>query len=168
MFTKGLALAGGLFCATVFSQFPEYSQQYTQRLSGAVDELSGVVARFDADAEELDLSRAEALRDLAAGTAMARARAQSMGQVLARHERLTTHLEHLRTANAATTAVTGWQYVDPELARKTWADFKPAVPATVEGIGFGAGGFFAGYGLVVLLMASVGRLGRRPQPTPAE
>lgn len=168
MISKGLALAGGVCCAAALSQFPEYSQQYTQRLSGAVDELSGVVAQFDGDAQQLGMSRTEALKDLSGGTAMAKARAQSMGYVLARHERLSAHLQELRTASAASAALTGWRYLDPELAQKTWADFKPAVPATVPGVGFAAGGFFAGYGLIALLMGGVGRLRRRPQPTPAE
>ena len=43
----GLAAAGGALTA---SQLPEFTQQYRQRLGGAVDELLRVVADFDADA----------------------------------------------------------------------------------------------------------------------
>ncbi|WP_300519133.1 DUF2937 family protein [Aliiroseovarius sp.] len=56
-----LALVGGLGGAVTLSQFPEYSQQYLQRLAGAVDELSAVVAAFDASAAGFDLTRVEAL-----------------------------------------------------------------------------------------------------------
>ncbi len=169
MISRTLALAGGVTLAAALSQFPEYSQQYTQRLSGAVDELSAVVARFDDDARGLGLSREAALADLEGGTAMARARAQSIGHVLDRHERLTAHLAQLRRASATATAVTGWQHVDPDLARRTWAEFRPAVPVTVEGAGFGVVGFFAGYGLVLLVLGALGRMvRRRPVATPAE
>lgn len=63
MISKGLATAGGLCCALAASQFPEFSQQYKQRLSGAVDELAWVVERFDADAAALGMSRDAALTD---------------------------------------------------------------------------------------------------------
>ena len=48
MILRALTLAGGLTGAAVSSQFPEFSQQYTQRLGGAVDALAVVVADFDA------------------------------------------------------------------------------------------------------------------------
>ena len=65
MLVRAITLAGGLTGAAGLSQFPEFSQQYIQRLSGAVDELSRVVAEFDADAAALGLSRGEALDQLA-------------------------------------------------------------------------------------------------------
>ena len=47
---RTLTLAGALAGAVSLSQFPEFSQQYLQRLSGAVDELRGLVLAFDATA----------------------------------------------------------------------------------------------------------------------
>ena len=44
MFMRAIAVAGGLAGAAGLSQFPEFSQQYVQRLGGAVDELTAVVA----------------------------------------------------------------------------------------------------------------------------
>lgn len=168
MISKGLAVAGGICCAVALSQVPEFSQQYTQRLSGAVDELSGIVAQFDADAAQLGMSRTEALNDLSKGTAMARARAQSMGYVLARHDRLSAHLARIHDTGPVGRVATGLRYLDPDLARNTWADFKPAVPVTVEGAGFGGAGFLGGYGLIALVLAGLRRMRRRPQATPAE
>src|SRR6056297_1940475 len=100
MIFRVIAVTGGLAGAAGLSQFPEYSQQYTQRLSGAVDELSGVVAQFDADAESLGLSRDEALAELSLGSRMGQARAQSMGQVMERHARLSANLTSLKTSTA--------------------------------------------------------------------
>ncbi|MEM9851772.1 MAG: DUF2937 family protein, partial [Pseudomonadota bacterium] len=53
---KWTNLAGGcaMLCAT--SQFPEFSQQYVQRLGGAVDELRRVAADFDASARAAGLT----------------------------------------------------------------------------------------------------------------
>ena len=47
---KILAVAGGLAGAAGLSQYPEFSQQYTQRLAGQVDALGLVVADFEASA----------------------------------------------------------------------------------------------------------------------
>ena len=43
-----VAVGCGLFGGIVASQGPEFSQQYRQRLGGAIDELKQVIARFDA------------------------------------------------------------------------------------------------------------------------
>ena len=64
MFAKALSLAGGIAGAVGLSQFPEFSQQYAQRLGGAVDELARVVEDFDADASDVGLNRDEALSQL--------------------------------------------------------------------------------------------------------
>lgn len=168
MIIRVLALAGGLIGAVGLSQFPEYSQQYKQRLSGAVDELGGIVRQFDADAEMVGMDRTEALRDLSSGTSMARARAESMGHVLTRHDRLSAHLQALDESTALSNTLTSWRFMDPDLARDTWRDFKPAVPARTEGFLFAIGGFLAGYGLFALILSGVSRLRRKPVATPAE
>ncbi|MEL7345872.1 MAG: DUF2937 family protein, partial [Pseudomonadota bacterium] len=80
-----LALAGGLAGAAGMSQFPEYSQQYTQRLAGAVDELSTVVADFDASALASGLTRQEALAQLS-GTEFLDRRQADMTRTLTRYD----------------------------------------------------------------------------------
>ena len=52
---------GGLGLAVALSQFPEYAQQYTQRLGGAVDELRVITEDFDRAAVAGGLDRAAAL-----------------------------------------------------------------------------------------------------------
>ncbi|MCZ0812075.1 MAG: DUF2937 family protein [Pseudomonadota bacterium] len=160
MLFRAIALAGGLAGAAGLSQFPEYAQQYTQRLAGAVHELDGVVARFDADAAGLGLDRAAALDDLRRGSRMGQARAQSMGEVLARHAALSADLAHLRGAGPAGLALNGWRFGDPAIAREAWAAFRPALPVSGAGVGFGAVGFMLGYGLSGGALAGLGALGR--------
>ena len=59
MFARVLTLAGGLSGAAGLSQFPEFSQQYAQRLGGAVEELQLFVEEFDADAAGVGMAAFE-------------------------------------------------------------------------------------------------------------
>ena len=61
MVRRFIAGAGGAALAVMLSQFPEYAQQYTQRLGGAVDELRVITEDFDRAAEAGGLNRAEAI-----------------------------------------------------------------------------------------------------------
>ncbi|MFO7771178.1 MAG: DUF2937 family protein [Roseovarius gahaiensis] len=161
MILRAIAIAGGLVGAAGLSQFPEYSQQYTQRLSGAVDELSGVVAQFDADAAGLGLNRDEALEALHAGGRMGEARAISMGYVLERHQDLSRDLAALEGSTLAGKIMNAKHLMDLELAHKTWADFKPALPLSQAGLILTGLGFLAGYGVLVGMVSGLARLRRR-------
>lgn len=161
MIIRAIALAGGLAVSVGVSQFPEYSQQYMQRLSGAVDELSGVVAQFDADAAGLGLDRVDALEELRAGGRMGQARAISMGYVLERHQRLSRDLAVLRESTMAGKLLNANHLMDLELARDAWADFKPAVPLSATGLTLAGLGFLAGYGGLSGAANRVARLRRR-------
>ena len=138
-----LALVGGLGGAVTLSQFPEYSQQYLQRLAGAVDELSAVVAAFDASAEGFGLTRAEAL-DQMGGSAFQDQLRDDMAGNIARLERLSADYAALSGTAPLERLTMVWRLRDSELAARTWGDFRPAVPVTRDGalatgIGFGAG-----------------------------
>src|SRR5438552_921836 len=54
----GVAAAVG---ALMSSQFPEFAQQYRQRLGGALQEMRHIVGDFDAAAAEHNLTRTQAL-----------------------------------------------------------------------------------------------------------
>ena len=161
MIFRVIAVTGGLAFAAGLSQFPEYSQQYTQRLSGAVDELSSIVMQFDADAESLGLSRDAALAELSLGSRMGQARAQSMGQVLERHARLTADLAALKSSTTLQKALKPMHFSDSDVARAAWVDFKLAVPVTAQGVAFAGVGFIVGYGLLSGMMSGLARIFRR-------
>lgn len=144
MFLRALTLAGGITGAAGLSQFPEFSQQYAQRLGGAVDELSRVVADFDADAAKHGLSRAAALEDLAQGGAMGVARAETIARTIERHDRLSADLEALEGAGPFTRAYLAARMTDRDVAQRAMENFKPAVPATLEGAVFAGVGFLTG------------------------
>lgn len=158
MLARALTLAGGLAGAAGMSQFPEFSQQYAQRLAGAVDELSRFVEEFDEDARAQGFSRDEALADLGQGGQMGAARAETMQRTLRRYERLRGDLDALRGAGPFTRAYRAGSLADPEIARAAWQDYKPAMPLTFEGAVFAGVGLLAGLGVI----AGLGGLVRMP------
>ncbi|MGY3438777.1 MULTISPECIES: DUF2937 family protein [unclassified Marinovum] len=161
MFAKALTLAGGITGAAGLSQFPEFSQQYAQRLGGAVDELSRVVTEFDADAADLGLTRAAALTDLAQGSDMGLARARSIQTTFRRHAQLSADLAALDGAGPFTRAYLASRMTDSDVAKRAWEVYKPAVPVTFEGAVFAGVGFVGGMMILVALMSMLRRLLRR-------
>ncbi len=153
-----IILIFALFCGVATSQFPEFEQQYRQRLSGAVNELSKIVVRFDQDAGEFGLSREDALtRYVSSGDSFLSLRGKSMSEVINRFEYLSGHQNRLDSAAALGRV---WIFIterDPDLTRDTAEIFKPAVPVTVEGVIYAAGGFSLGWILLSLLLMPFGR-----------
>jgi hypothetical protein len=155
-----LALAAGLAGAGAMAQFPEASQHYVQRLAGAVDELSVVVADFDRSAQSAGLTRDEALAELSGSTFLA-ARNADMTRTITRYEALSSDLTLLRAAGPVERALLLPARLDTEIGRRALEDFRPALPLTASGAGFAGVGFLAGYGLLALLLSGLGRLMRR-------
>lgn len=144
MILRTVALVCGLTGAAGLSQFPEFSQQYRQRLGGAVDELARVVASFDADARAVGLSREAALEDLANGGEFGARHSATMQASFARYERLRADLAALEGAGPFTRLTQASRLTDPELARATLANYAPALPLTFEGVTLGGAGFVMG------------------------
>lgn len=143
---RTLGIVGGLALGACLSQFPEYAQQYTQRLGGAVDELRIITAEFETAAKQAGLSREEAIaRYSRSGDDFLAERGQSMARTFARYDQLSTTLADIRGAS-------GWErftqlpaYLDTEIGRRALEDYKPAVPVTVEGLAYAGVGFAIGY-----------------------
>ncbi|KIC29325.1 DUF2937 family protein [Leisingera sp. ANG-M6] len=157
MLARFITLASGTFGAAASSQFPEFSQQYLQRLGGAVDELRRVAAGFDADAAALGLTRQEALVQLAEGGAMGAQRAETMAGVLSRFQQLQTDLAALQDLTPLQRVLSAARFSDPEVASAAWASFQPAIPVSADGMMFAGGGVLAGI-LAAGLLLSVLRL----------
>lgn len=158
-----LALAAGLAGAGTLAQFPEASQHYVQRLAGAVDELSIVVADFDRSAQSAGLTRDEALAELS-GSAFLTARNADMTRTITRYEALSSDLTLLREAGPVERALLLPARLDTEIGRRAMQDFRPALPLTASGAGFAGAGFLGGYGLLALIMGLAARLLRRRRP----
>ncbi len=153
-----LALAGGLAGALALSQFPEFSQQYVQRLSGAVDELRAVTFAFDTAARVGGLSREEALAELK-GTRFGDQFSDDMRARIYRFERLNADQQALVGAAPLERLARFWRFRDADLAQRTWADYRPAVPVSLEGLTFAGIGYAGGWLLVTLVLGAL--FGRR-------
>ena len=151
-----LTLAGGLAGAVSLSQFPEFSQQYLQRLAGAVDELQAVVAAFDASADGFGLNRGEALAQMA-GSAFQDKLRDDMQVNLVRFDRLSADYQALSGTAPLERLAMVWRMRDTELAARTWQDFRPAVPATSDGLVSAGIGFGAGWLMIAGLMGVLRR-----------
>ena len=158
-----LTLLGGLAGAGALSQFPEFSQQYLQRLAGQVDALGAVVADFDASAAASGLDRAAALAELS-GTGFLDRRQADMRRAIARYDRLSSDLALLRAASPLERLTLPHRFRDAETLEATWADFRPAVPATADGAISAGIGYVAGWGLLAGLAALLSRPFRRRRP----
>ncbi len=145
---KLLGLAVGIAGGVALSQFPEFSQQYLQRLAGQADALGQVAADFDASAQKAGLTRDVALTQLS-GTTFLDYRQGDMRRVFARYSRISADLTLLRAAGPLERLALPQRFRDRETLSATWADFRLAVPVTADGlisagIGFGAGWLVTG------------------------
>lgn len=153
MILRALTLCAGLASGAVATQFPEFSQQYVQRLGGAVDALETVVADFDASALAEGLTRSVALSQMG-GTAFLDRRRADMERTIARHAALSADLDALRTAGPFLRAYRAHRMTDRDVAQAALAVYQPAVPLNIVGLVFAGVGFALGMlagGLVLQL-----------------
>ena len=162
---KALCLAGAFVDGGSLSQYPEFAQQYTQRLAGQVDALGQVVADFDRSALAASLTRTQALDQLT-GTEFLVARQADMHQTFARHTVLSTTLTDLREASAMERVMLIHRLTDTQTLQNTWADFQPAIPVTAAGAVTAGAGFLGGWAIVATFLSLMRTLfRRRPRAT---
>ena len=154
MIVRAITLAGGLAVGAGTSQFPEFSQQYAQRLGGAVDALSEVVADFDTSAAAEGLSRSEALEQMTGADFIERRRAD-MERTFDRHAILTEDLRLLAEAGPFMRAYHAARFTDGDVASAAWDVFEPAVPLNLTSAIFAGFGFFVGLIAMSSLMAVI-------------
>ncbi|ALK10286.1 DUF2937 family protein [Blastochloris viridis] len=154
------AIAVGVVCGLALAQFPEFAQQYSQRLGGRLDELRGFVQRFDADAARAGLTRAEGLAEFVRpGSAFLRDRGADAAVMIRRFEAFDAAKTALDTAAPFERLAVFLRTYDREVGQATYADFRPAVPVTAEGAVHAGAGFLGGV-LAASLIFGLGR-GRR-------
>ena len=150
---RWIAAIGGVALAATLSQFPEYAQQYTQRLGGAVDELRVITTDFDRAAELGGLDRAQALQRFnASNDDFLAGRGTSMTATFQRYENLSTTLAQIENAGPVERLQSLPAYLDTDIGRRTLENYRPAVPVTVEGVLYAGAGFILGYLLLSALV----------------
>ncbi|MBV8472939.1 MAG: DUF2937 family protein [Hyphomicrobiales bacterium] len=152
MLARRLALAIGLLCGLVGAQWPEFSQQYRQRLGGALDELKRIVAAFDAEAASQSITPAEGVTRLKDNAdPLARERGADIEADIAREADLEQQIAEMRDAGPLRRLVVMAGDLDAPTARQTLQDFEPAVPVTGEALTLGASAAAAGWAATRLL-----------------
>ncbi|GGD03634.1 DUF2937 family protein [Aureimonas glaciei] len=157
-----LRVVAALFLGGMVSQASELTQQYLQRLGGAVDALAAVVQRFDASAAAAGLSRESAVARLrqAPDTFVARQGADAEATITQyadlreRYDTLTRNPPILRPFLALGSP-------DGALLKRTLGDFRPALPITGDGLFLTVLGFAAGWASGAGIAGAMGMRRRR-------
>lgn len=146
MLTRRVAAAVGLMLAAVTSQLPEFTQQYRQRLGGAVDELRALVQEFDGEVARQSLDRQAGLARLGSNPdPLVRDRAADMRATIERAARLDRQEKAFATAGPISQYAVLIEDYDPRIGSQAYASYQPAVPVTTSGIVAGGAGLFAGW-----------------------
>jgi hypothetical protein len=147
-----LALFFAILFGVATAQLPEYVQQYRQRLGGAIDELSAIVARFDAEASAQGLSESAGISRLEANSdPLAKARGKDVEDMVIRLARLKRAAAALEGSDALVKWPRFLATFDPHIAERAYASYQPAVPTTTEGFIAGLIGFVLGGSLIHVL-----------------
>lgn len=156
-----LIYAVALMVAVGASQFPEFAQQYKQRLGGAIEELGRLVSDFDRDAVKSGLSRGQAL-DLHQQSTVPffQARGLSMRTTIDRYETLLRQRDDFAKSSTFTQPLV-LARSDQATFAGVWRDFRPAVPTTTDGLIWAALGFLLGAAVAYMVAAIVGLGWRR-------
>ncbi|EJJ26878.1 DUF2937 family protein [Rhizobium sp. CF142] len=143
---RAVTLAVGLAGGTLFSQAPEFAQQYRQRIGGAIDELSIIVDDFTKQAADHHLDRQQALDVYARSPDdFLRDRGLSMRSTLERYELLITQQSDLGAALPVAKPFVLMRSADEGILANTWRDFVPGVPVSFAGLVWAAIGFIGGW-----------------------
>ena len=162
MLIRRLALFFAMIFGLVAAQFPEYAQQYRQRLGGAIDELNTIITRFDQDAAQGGMSEHEGVTRLQHNPdVFVQGRGDQMNEIIARRDKLERQSQ-IYTDSGSFRRV--WELAtqaDPYIAWRAYQTFEPGIPVTTEGIVSAAVGFVVGWGLIRLLGWPIERHHRR-------
>ncbi|MBI3884116.1 MAG: DUF2937 family protein [Opitutae bacterium] len=149
LLSAGDTLADRALCvvgAVLFSQAPEFMQQYLQRLGGHLDEARRQLAQFQHAAAQTGLTLDRLIAQTAANADPAVAKLGGvMTEAVARTEHLQAAHDALLSASLWTRPFVFLRYLEADIARATWRIFQPAVPTTFEGLAY------ALLGMLVLL-----------------
>ena len=138
LFDVGDSFTDRLVCvlgAILFSQAPEFMQQYLQRLGGHLDEARLQLARFQRVAHDTGISLDQLIHQTSANPEPTVAKLGGvMREVAARVDELTAAQNALQHASIWTRPFVFFRHLDLGIAQGTWSIYQPAVPTTFEGL----------------------------------
>jgi len=125
----------------VFSQIPEFMQQYVQRLGGHLDEARRHLQQFQQAATQSGLTLDKLIGQTTVNADPAVAKLGGvMTEAVARVQTLESAQSAIQEASLWSRPFVFLQHVDTSIARATWIVFKPAVPTTLEGLVYSLAG----------------------------
>jgi Protein of unknown function (DUF2937) len=146
LFARRIAIAIGFLFALVGTQWPEFSQQYRQRLGGALDELNRAIAAFTTEATGESLSVEAAIARLTNNAdPLARERGEAVRDEIARRARIADALQAMKDSGPVTRLFAMVRDFDAQAADGALQAFEPAVPLGREGWIVGGVGFLLGW-----------------------
>ena len=162
MLFRRFAAAIALVVAGLVSQLPEYTQQYRQRLGGAIDELVAMVTQFDREATAQSLTREQGIQRLEQSSdPLVQGRGSAIEGSAERIDRLSRQRDAFRTAGPVSQYAVLAESLDTGIAQRTLTDFEPALPVTAAGLIAAVLGFAIGW---VLTHLAATPFRRRPRP----
>ncbi len=127
--------------AALAAQMPEFMQQYLQRLGGHLDEARRQLEQFQQTARASGLTFEGLVADTSAQRDPAVARlGRVMAAASARVDALAAADRALHQASLWARPFVFFRHLDWGIARATWADYRPALPTTLEGLLYAAAG----------------------------
>lgn len=164
MILRRFAAAFALLVAVLTSQLPEFTQQYRQRLGGAIDELQAMITRFDSEAAGQSLSRDQGIARLKSNVdPLAKDRGVAIDDAVSRADRLARQRDAFRTAGPVSQYAVLAEGLDGGIAEQTVRDYQPAAPLTAAGLVAAVIGFAIGW-LITRVLALPFRHRRRTAP----
>jgi Protein of unknown function (DUF2937) len=150
-----------LLPALLFSQGPEFAEQYRQRLGGAIDELTAVVEHFQEDAQRSGYDRDTALRLMAQNTErLVRDLGTRMQENVARLD-LLRRQQRLFSRGVTLGSLTDFAFNhDAPLFEKTWESYAPGLSLSFLGLLLAIVGWSASCVLLLVVAWSAGSYAR--------
>jgi len=140
--------------ALLFSQVPEFMQQYQQRLGGATDELGRIVRLFGEDSRRSGHDQQTALGLMEKNAErLVRDQAVRMKENITRLGRLREQQEVFRNGTIFDRFASFVTNSDADLLEATRQAYKPALPLGVEGWLFALVGLLVPWGLMIAVSA---------------
>lgn len=159
-----LAFLLGVAGAVLGSQGPGFTLQYMQNLQGRVDELRPIVEEFDANIAQYNYTRAQALSECETATGLLDALCTTYVSTVERYELLNAHLTELNGIDEIKRPLILARTEIRDITMSVYEQFKPAVPATMDGAIYAGGGFAVLWGGSSALFGLLGAMaggGRR-------
>lgn len=159
-----LAFLLGIAGAVIGSQGPGFTLQYMQNLQGRIDELAPIVEEFDANIAQYGYSRERAITECQAADGLLDALCTTYVTTVERYELLSAHMAELSAASELTRPLVLAKSQIQDVTLSVYEQFKPAIPATTDGLIYAGGGFAVLWGLASFLFGLLGAMfggGRR-------